>query len=339
MAYVTNDQIAAARELALLTYLQRYMPEELVKAGGGTYSTRSHDSLKISNGKWYWWSRKIGGVSALDYLVKVLGFPLPVAVAHIYDCAGRTLPAPVRPRGNPQRTLPTAANASPRASPARMQDDGKTLVLPEAYPNNRRVFAYLSSRGIDGEIISFCIEHRMLYEDAVHHNAVFVGYDGKIPRYGFARSTLSCSTFMRELTGSEKRFCFQIPARKKDANMVCVFESAIDALSFASILKQDGVDWRMAHYLSLGGAAMKKEGLPPALVHFLAVHSQVQKLVLCLDNDSTGQRVAQTIIAAAPNFRAAYVPPTTGKDFNEMLCAMKGITHSARTRGHKGEVR
>lgn len=121
--------------------------------------------------------------------------------------------------------------------------------------------------------------------------------------------------------------------------MVCVFESAIDALSFASILKQDGVDWRMAHYLSLGGAAMKKKGLPPALVHFLAVHSQVQKLVLCLDNDSTGQRVAQTIIAAAPNFRAAYVPPTTGKDFNEMLCAMKGITHSARTRGHKGEVR
>ncbi|RKJ24241.1 DUF3991 domain-containing protein, partial [Butyricicoccus sp. 1XD8-22] len=205
MAYVTKDQIAAARELDLLTYLQRYMPEELVKASAGTYSTRSHDSLKISNGKWYWWSRKIGGVSALDYLVKVLGFPLPVAVAHIYDCAGRTLPAAVRPRGNPQQTLTTAANASPRASPARMQDDGKTLVLPEAYPNNRRVFAYLSSRGIDGEIINFCIEHRMLYEDAAHHNAVFVGYDGKTPRYGFARSTLSCSTFMRELTGSEKR--------------------------------------------------------------------------------------------------------------------------------------
>ena len=54
MAYVTKDQIAAARELDLLTYLQRYMPEELVKASAGTYSTRSHDSLKISNGKWYW---------------------------------------------------------------------------------------------------------------------------------------------------------------------------------------------------------------------------------------------------------------------------------------------
>ena len=52
MAYVMKDQIAAARELDLLTYLQRYMPEELVKTGGGTYSTRSHDSLKSSNGKW-----------------------------------------------------------------------------------------------------------------------------------------------------------------------------------------------------------------------------------------------------------------------------------------------
>ena len=339
MAYVTKAQIAAAREMDLLTYLQRYMPEELVKSSSSTYSTRSHDSLKISNGKWYWWSQKIGGVSALDYLVKVLGFPLPAAVMHIYDCADRTLPMSTRKRGNTPGKLPNAAAVSPRASPAGEPDRKKALVLPEAYYNNRRVFAYLSSRGIDGEIINFCIAHSMLYEDAVHHNAVFVGYDGKTPRYSFVRSTLSRSTFMQELAGSEKRFCFQIPAREQNANTVYVFESAIDALSFASILKYEGADWRIAHYLSLGGAAMKKEGLPPALVHFLAVNSQIQKLALCLDNDSTGKRVAQTIIAAAPDFKTAYVPPTTGKDFNEMLCAMKGITSRAKMRGHKEEVR
>ena len=36
----------------LLTYLRRFEPEELVHIGGDTYATRTHDSLKISNGKW-----------------------------------------------------------------------------------------------------------------------------------------------------------------------------------------------------------------------------------------------------------------------------------------------
>ena len=41
-------------------------PNELVRFSGNTYTTRTHDSLKISNGKWMWWSRGIGGNSALD---------------------------------------------------------------------------------------------------------------------------------------------------------------------------------------------------------------------------------------------------------------------------------
>ena len=56
------------RQMDLLTYLRRFDPEELVHIGGNTYTTRTHDSLKISNGKWCWWSRNIGGTNALDYL-------------------------------------------------------------------------------------------------------------------------------------------------------------------------------------------------------------------------------------------------------------------------------
>lgn len=55
----------------LLTYLQNYEPQELIHVSGGTYCTREHDSLKISNGKWNWFSRGIGGKTALDYLIKV----------------------------------------------------------------------------------------------------------------------------------------------------------------------------------------------------------------------------------------------------------------------------
>ena len=60
MPYIPKDQIAAAREMDLLTYLRRFEPQELVHVGGNTYATRTHDSLKISNGKWCWWSRNIG---------------------------------------------------------------------------------------------------------------------------------------------------------------------------------------------------------------------------------------------------------------------------------------
>ena len=50
MPYLSKEQIAAAREMDLLTYLRRFEPEELVHIGGDTYATRTHDSLKISNG-------------------------------------------------------------------------------------------------------------------------------------------------------------------------------------------------------------------------------------------------------------------------------------------------
>ena len=70
MGYVTPEQITKAKELDLLTYLQRYDPHELVHVSGSTYCTREHDSLKISNGKWNWFSRGIGGKTALDYLIR-----------------------------------------------------------------------------------------------------------------------------------------------------------------------------------------------------------------------------------------------------------------------------
>ncbi len=73
MPYYTEKQIDQARSIDLMTYLQSFEPTELVHVRGNTYCTREHDSLKISNGKWMWWSRGFGGNSALDYLIKVKG--------------------------------------------------------------------------------------------------------------------------------------------------------------------------------------------------------------------------------------------------------------------------
>ena len=64
MGYVTPEQISKAKEIDLLTYLRSCDPHELVHVSGGTYCTREHDSLKISNGKWNWVSRGVGGRTA-----------------------------------------------------------------------------------------------------------------------------------------------------------------------------------------------------------------------------------------------------------------------------------
>lgn len=127
MPYVTPEQIKRAKQMDLLTYLQHYEPQELVRFSGNVYTTRSHDSLKISNGKWNWWSRGIGGRSALDYLIKVRGMTLPEAVIQIDGQAVVEPPVP---------------------SKAREPAEPRRLLLPEKNKNNDRVAAYLTGRGI-----------------------------------------------------------------------------------------------------------------------------------------------------------------------------------------------
>lgn len=54
MPFFTPDVVDQVRRIDLLTYLQTYEPQELVHFSGHTYCTKTHDSLKISNGKWCW---------------------------------------------------------------------------------------------------------------------------------------------------------------------------------------------------------------------------------------------------------------------------------------------
>lgn len=51
MRSVTKEQIAKAKTWDLLSYLEAHDPQELRRCGPREYCTRTHDSLKISNGK------------------------------------------------------------------------------------------------------------------------------------------------------------------------------------------------------------------------------------------------------------------------------------------------
>lgn len=63
--------------------------------------------------------------------------------------------------------------------PAPKEEKPKHLLLPQAAPDNRAMADYLKKRGIDPEVIDYCIQTGRLYEsrNKGHSNVVFVGFD------------------------------------------------------------------------------------------------------------------------------------------------------------------
>ncbi len=315
MPYYDKEQIARAREMDLLTYLRRYEPHELIHDGGDSYRTRTHDSLKLSNGLWQWWSQGIGGRSALDYLTKVRGVDFTEAVGIILQDTPFSTPA--QSRSPPQKNEP------------------KPFVLPERYLNHKRVFAYLYSRGIDPEIINHCFRRCKLYQEAAHHNAVFVGFKGDTPVSATMRSTLSDSTYICDVEGSDKRYPFSFTGNTDNGALV-VTESAIDLLSYLTLLKQGGHDWRSANGIALGGVSKPSHDtpkLPIGLEQYLKDYKEIRRIALCFDNDEAGSAAAYAIENLLEGYDVTCRLPSAGKDYNDLLRQNSGKTAKIKTRG------
>ena len=77
------------------------------------------------------------------------------------------------------------------------------------------------------------------------------------------------TSFIGEANGSDKNYSFSIFAEKSN-DTVHLFESAIDLLSYATLQKLDGKEWRREHLLSLAGVyqpakEIEKSKVPAAL--------------------------------------------------------------------------
>ena len=307
MPYIVPEIITEARRMDLLTYLRAYEPNELVRFSGNTYTTRTHDSLKISNGKWMWWSRGIGGNSALDYLIKVRGMDFVEAVQTIM--------------GNGSVSYPTYENSN--------SYEQQPLLLPERSPTSDVVVEYLFGRGIDYEIINECLDKELIIESRPYHNVVFIGYDeNKEPKYAAYRAT-NQSRIMGDCTGSKKQYSFRLTA--ENTGEVHLFECAIDLLSYATLLKLDGKDWRQFNLVSLSGVYSPKQKIedskvPVTLSRLLEKDKTIRRIVLHLDNDVAGRKATkalQTILSK--EYEVVDEPPAYGKDVNDFLCKRLGI--------------
>ena len=304
--YVQLDPavIEQARQMDLLSYLQTYEPSNLMRVAGNVYCTRAHDSLKISNGKWYWWSRGFGGVSALDYLIKVKEYSFVAAVEALTGKAIDWKPPP----------------------PATKGDEPKVLLLPPKSNNSGKVTEYLFERGIDYQLISECIAEGIIYESSDYHNAVFIGKDEQgTARYAALRSTNG--NFKGDASGSDKRYSFRLLSNKT-VNSVHLFESAVDLLSYATLLKCTGKGDGTENLLSLSGVYQPKKELseskiPIALTTYLKANSQIKTIHLHLDNDKTGRLCAQTLQdLLEKDYKIVDEPPPVGK---ATIAAVKAI--------------
>ncbi len=320
---IDPDVLERARQIDLLSYLRAYEPSNLVKVKGTTnvYCTAEHDSLKISNGKWYWWSRGIGGVSALDYLIKVRDYGFVEAVEALTGITADWKPPP----------------------PAVKKDEPKVLLLPPKNRNCDRVTEYLFGRGIDFSLIQECIAEGVIFESSKYHNAVFVGRDaGGTAKYAALRSTLG-SPFKQDASGSDKRYSFRLLAGEP-CSSVHLFEAAIDLLSYATYLKCEGRDYKAENLLSLSGVyqpkkEIKDSKIPVALSTFLKANPQIKTVYLHLDKDKAGRLCTAALKELLQkDYRIVDEPPSVGKDFNDFLMSYLGIARQKQSR-ERGDAR
>lgn len=287
----------------LFTYLKNYEPQELVKVSSNEYRMKIHDSVKISNGLWNRYSAGIGGRSAVDYFIDVEGCNFLQAIHLIMESMNMKKPISYEEV---------------------VIKKEKKLVLPAESKTNEKVIKYLVSRGIDREIIQDCIDKKLIYQDQ-NHNVVFVGYDeNNKAKYAMCRAT-NCSRFMHDIKGSSKDYSFKLVA-EKESKSVHLFESAIDLLSYATLLKLYGHNYKNFNLVSLSGVyqpakVIRESKVPIAIQNFLKINPNITQIYLHLDNDIAGIEASKALkIVLGNDYEVIDKPSPSGKDINDYLC-------------------
>ncbi len=275
----TQAQIDRANAANLEDFL-RAQGETLVRSGK-EYRWKAHDSLTVCGNKWFRHSQSKGGLP-VDFVMEFYGKSFPEAVQML--------------TGEPGEAQPEADSAP---SPA--------FRLPLRNVTNANILNYLTQeRKLSPSLVNFFIAAGDIYEDAAHHNVVFVGRDADgHPRYASSRGIHE--KFRQDAAGAEKAFGF---AHRGTDKQLLVFEAPIDLLSFIELFPKN---WQQHSYLSLGGVSGK------ALRQFLSERSDVERVFLCLDADKAGEDACKRLAALLPDTVSVTRIQPCMKDWNDVL--------------------
>ena len=275
----TQAQIDKANAVDLEKFL-RAQGETLVRSGK-EYRWKAHDSLTVCGNKWFRHSQSKGGFP-VDFVMEFYGKSFPEAVQML--------------TGEPGEAQPEADTAP---SPA--------FRLPLRNVTNANILNYLTQeRKLSPSLVNFFIATGDIYEDAAHHNVVFVGRDADgHPHYASSRGIRE--KFRQDAAGAEKAFGF---AHRGTDKQLLVFEAPIDLLSFIELFPKN---WQQHNYLSLGGVSGK------ALRQFLSERPDVERVFLCLDADKAGEDACKRLAGLLPDTVSVTRIQPCMKDWNEVL--------------------
>ena len=286
----TEMQIAKETDLPeLLTHLGYQ-----VRRIGRYHTTAEMDSLRIKDRrKWFRYSQNTGG-DAITFLQQFCGKSFPEAVEYLLAFHGRA-------RDSPDKAVPSV----------KRDEVQKPFTLPPRNADDRRVFAYLHKRGIVPQVIRQFLNSGLLYEDAEHHNCVFVGKNSAgQAKYAGLRGTYDREGkgFRGDVTGSDKHIGFALPY-DRSSDQVFVFEAPIDLMSYLTLHRNT------PNALALCGL------YDGALQAYLTDHPQIKRIELCLDADGPGREAARQFQNkyAAMGYAVTVEEPRSGKDWNEYL--------------------
>lgn len=290
----TNAEMDIARETDLPDLLENLGYQ--VRRIGSYYTTKEMDSIRIKNRRtWRRYSENTGG-DAITFLQRFENMSFPEAVEYLLARNGRARDSPQEPR---QAKPPPKEEKIPFA-------------LPPPNGNHRRVFAYLRKRGIAAQVINAFLNGGLLYEDAEHHNCVFVGRDASgTAVFANKRGTydLDGSGFKGDVPGSDKAVAFRLPCDPARDNLY-VFEAPIDLMSYLTL-----------HREMTGNAVALCCLHDGALDTYLKEHPHLRRIVLCLDADKWGRTATERIRDAytKKGYTVTTQTPAHGKDWNEYL--------------------
>ena len=180
----------------------------------------------------------------------------------------------------------------------------------------------VNERCIDKDIVDFYYLRGYIYECQKDHSVLFIGYDEK-GKERFASKRATNDNWKKDVYGSDKHYSFRLVNATND--VLHVFESPIDLMSFQTLEKQKGRSWNHENYLSLGGASnfgknIENSELPIALEYFLMNNKQIKEIILHLDNDRAGYETSEKI---KHHLNGRYEifdrSPKKFKDINEIL--------------------
>ncbi len=275
----TQVQIDKANAVDLEKFL-RAQGETLVRSGK-EYRWKAHDSLTVCGNKWFRHSQSKGGFP-VDFVMEFYGKSFPESVQML--------------TGEPGEVQP---ETDPAPSPA--------FRLPLRNVTNANILNYLTQeRKLSPSLVNFFIVAGDIYEDAAHHNVVFVGRDADgHPRYASSRGIRE--KFRQDAAGAEKAFGF---AHRGTGKQLLVFEAPIDLLSFIELFPKN---WQQHSYLALGGVSAK------ALQQFLSERPDMERVFLCLDADKAGEDACNRLAGLLPDTVSVTRIQPCMKDWNDVL--------------------